>query len=116
MIGDELTTRTVELAFEGLARRSEAIAHNLANAEVPNFRGKQIRFEDELRTALADGRLTDYPGPLSVVSTLPAGANGNNVAMEDELVSLVETNLSQQAMVHAFNYKVAVLRTAIGSR
>lgn len=113
MINNDLTTATVEMALNGLARRSEAIANNIANAEVPNFRAQRVSFENELRSAMADGRLTDYSGPSTAAGGGTPGINGNTVQMEEELVALVKNNLAQEAMVHAFNYKTGLWRTAM---
>jgi flagellar basal-body rod protein FlgB len=113
LINNDLTTATVEMALDGLARRSEMIANNIANAEVPNYRAQRISFENVLRAAIADGRLSDYAGPASAPSGGTPGINGNTVQMEEELVALVKTNLAQEAMVHAFNYKTGLWRTAM---
>jgi hypothetical protein len=36
------------------------------------------------------------------------------VNIENEVVEMMETNLLQQAMVEAFNFKVGLMRSAIG--
>ena len=43
----------------------------------------------------------------------PVDAIGNNVNIENEVVEMMETNLLQQAMVEAFNFKAGLLRSAI---
>ena len=113
MINNDLTTQAIEWAMNGLERRSQVTANNIANAEVPNFRASRISFEGQLRDAIQRSDLDTEPALSSAQTTDPVGPNGNNVGLEDELVSLIETNLRQDAMVQAFNYKAGLLRTAM---
>ena len=56
--------------------------------------------------ALSDGRQADpKTGKIPPV--------GNTVNLETEVVEMIRTNLLQQAMVEAFNFKAGVLRTAM---
>ncbi len=113
MINNDLTTQAIEWAMNGLERRSQVTANNIANAEVPNFRASRISFEGQLRDAIQRADLDTEPSMTTAQTTDPVGPNGNNVGLEDELVSLIETNLRQDAMVQAFNYKAGLLRTAM---
>jgi flagellar basal-body rod protein FlgB len=45
----------------------------------------------------------------------PVSVNGNNVSLDNEVVSLTETDLAYQLMIQALNQKFGLLRTAIGS-
>jgi flagellar basal-body rod protein FlgB len=113
---NDLTTRAIEWAMDGLEKRTSVIANNIANSEVPNFRASKVSFESQLRTALDTGR-TDRQVNASIESIGNApNPNGNDVVIEDELVSMIETNLRKNAMVQAFNYKAGLLRAAIGGR
>jgi flagellar basal-body rod protein FlgB len=113
LINNDLTTQAIEWAMNGLERRSQVTANNIANAEVPNFRASRISFEGQLRDALQRSSLDTTQSMTATPTTDPAGPNGNNVGLENELVSLIETNLRQDAMVQAFNYKAGLLRTAM---
>lgn len=113
IVGNDLTTRAIEWALHGLDRRSNAIANNIANAEVPNFRASSVDFEDQLRGALNGGRISRIAEPTVRTSTETPGPNGNNVRLENELVNMIENNLNQSAMVEAFNYKAGLLRIAM---
>ncbi len=115
-IGSGAAIEAIEYALHGLDLRTEVIANNVANAEVPGFLGSEVSFEQNLRRALERGDMSD-PGAPQVHGTdeLP-GINGNNVRLEVELTEMVKTNLLQQAMINAYNFKMDVLRTAIGAR
>ena len=110
------TTRVIEFALHGLDRRTEVIANNVANAEVPGFLGSRVDFESNLRRAIDAEDLRERPDLVVQGTGEQVGINGNNVRMESELTELMKTKLMQQAMINAYNFKVDVTRTAIGSR
>ena len=111
---NDVTMRAIEFALDGLALRSETIADNVSNAEVPGFRASRVDFEEQLRRALRGGSLSS----LRRSSVTDAGGdprpNGNTVVVENEVVEMIKTNLTQDAMVAAFNFKIGLLRSAIG--
>ncbi len=103
----------IEYALDALTTRSEVVANNVANSEVPGFLASRVSFENELRRAL-EGRGPDRLGTPSVeVAPGQPDATGNTVNLETEVVEMIKTNLLQQAMVEAFNFKAGLLRTAM---
>lgn len=114
-IGDQ-TMGVVEYALRGVADRAEVHAHNLANVNTPNFVAKRVDFESRLRRALESGRAADLGAPDVVDAGGVPDSRGNTVELQDEIVGLVKNNLIQDAMVNAYNFKVNVLRTAVGRR
>jgi flagellar basal-body rod protein FlgB len=110
---DDLTISTVHTALRGLTQRQKVIANNIANVETPGFVAQKVSFEDSLRAAVTMGS----PQAANVAVTSSdhyANVNGNNVQLDDETVSLVDTGLQYQLMVEAMNAKFGLLRTAIG--
>jgi flagellar basal-body rod protein FlgB len=110
---DDLTISTVHTALRGLTQRQKVIANNIANVETPGFVAQKVSFEDSLRAAVTMGS----PQAANVAVTPSdhyANVNGNNVQLDDETVSLVDTGLQYQLMVEAMNAKFALLRTSIG--
>lgn len=117
-IGDS-TMGIVEYALRGTAARSEVHSHNIANVNTPNFRAKRVDFESRLQEILARGDVaatSDLEAPSVLDTGAPADHRGNSVDLQTELVGLVKNNLIQDAMVNAYNFKVNVLRTAVGRR
>ena len=107
------TMEVIEYAMDALTLRSEVIANNVANSEVPGFKASRVAFEAELERAIGD-RGPDRFGDPTVHGTGAAGdSTGNNVNLESEVVEMVKTNLLQQAMFEAFNFKSGLMRTAI---
>ena len=108
------TGSVIYAALNGLAARQRVIANNVANVETPGFIAGRVSFEDSLRAAIAD----DDPAATSVStrnSADPVNVNGNNVSLDNEVVSLTQTDLAYQLMIQALNQKFGLLRTAIES-
>jgi flagellar basal-body rod protein FlgB len=107
------TGSAIYAALNGLAARQRVIANNVANVETPGFIAGRVSFEDSLRSAIAGGDAA----ATSVATTRsadPVNQNGNNVSLDNEVVSLTDTDLRYQLMVQAMNQKFGLLRTAIG--
>ena len=111
-IGDS-AMQVIEYALDGLNLRSEVISDNVANAGVPGFKPSKVDFEATLRRALRTGNISSLREAGPTETTGVVQPNGNEVSLEDEVVEMLKTNLVQDAMVNAFNFKVAVLRSAI---
>jgi flagellar basal-body rod protein FlgB len=106
------TTLALQAALRGLTARQETIAENVANVETPGYLSKTITFEDSLRTAMDSGQ----PGSMDITegtSMAPTRMNGNNVNLDVEVSSQIETNLRQQLAVRALNAKYAAIRTVL---
>jgi flagellar basal-body rod protein FlgB len=106
------TTLALQSALRGLGARQEAIAANVANVETPGYLAKTVSFEDSLRAAIDQGSAST----MSVTeerSLAPTRANGNNVSLDVEIASQVETNLRHQLAIRALNAKYAAIRTAL---
>ncbi len=113
----DLTMRTIEFALDGLAARGDVRAANVANVNTPGYQARTVGFEDVLRDALergADPEGLEVPGT-TLASGLP-DPTGNTVSLEDELVAQIEDSLMNQALIRGYDYKLGVLRTAIGGR
>ena len=111
----DITTRTLGMALDGLDRRQQAIAANLANLETPGYLAREVEFESSLRAALGAGA----PETMSIAvdrSLAPTRLNGNNVNVDVEIVSSTETQLRQKLVIEGLNSKYQLLRTAISGR
>ncbi|MCU1375961.1 MAG: flagellar basal-body rod protein [Actinomycetia bacterium] len=110
---DDLTISTVHTALRGLSQRQKVISNNIANVETPGYTAQKVSFEDSLRAAVRQGAPQYANLSVTPVET-PANINGNNVQLDDETMSLVDTGLQYQLMVEAMNSKFGLLRTAMG--
>lgn len=105
------------VALQGLSMRSKAIAGNLANINVPEYKRKTVNFEEQLQKANGKARLSDIPlattnekhfsndvnsiSEINIeVETDPSSVlvDHNNVDIEREMLDLTKTGLSYKAI------------------
>ena len=110
--GADPTNRAIHAALHGLDARRAAHENNIANVETPGFTAQRVEFEGALKRAMEAGRPEAIP-TISSTNDAPR-ANGNNVNLGQELVSLTETALTQELLVRALNDKYGLIRTAVG--
>ena len=111
---DDTTMKAIQFALVGVNHRQQTTAHNIANVNTPGFHSSRIRFEDQLQAALRTNRSLDDLEPERVAANTPVNTRGNEVALEEETQDLITAGLHYEALVNAMNYKLGVLRTAIG--
>ena len=112
MVTDGLTA-VLHDALRGLAMRQRTISDNVANVQTPGFLAGRVDFERSLGEAMVSGEPVRTEATRSR-SLAPTRTDGNNVDLDGETLSLVETNLRYSTMVEAMNAKFRLLRTAIG--
>jgi flagellar basal-body rod protein FlgB len=105
------------------ALRQRLIADNLANADTPGVRARDLTFEDALDLAgrvravpVADGglaplrlRLVDSPDPV-------ARPDGNTVDLDRQMARLAATTIYQHTLVSLLAGRINLLRAAIRER
>jgi flagellar basal-body rod protein FlgB len=106
------TMQAIQTSLDGLAARQRIIAQNLANSETPGYISQNVNFEDSLRSAMSAGDPSDasISTANSMDATLP---NGNNVNVDAETVSLVDTGLRYQLATQSMNNEFSILRTSL---
>lgn len=110
----DVTTTALHAALRGLSARQRVIADNVANLETPDFLAGRVDFESSLADAIASGSNPMRTAAPSIArSTDPVGANGNNVRLDDEILTSTDTNLRYQLVAEAVSNKFSLLRTAI---
>ncbi len=115
--------------LHGLSQRQGAISDNIANIDTPGYRRKEVPFEAELRRSLGTapaqlaatdprhitsaGTLSGSNGVQATQALESARMDGNNVDIDQEMVSLAETQMKYQAAANALNTKLGILRNVI---
>jgi len=111
---DDLTTSALEVAVSGLSARQRAIADNISNINTPGYLAKRVSFEQSLQAAINSG--DPAAATISTQTSLePTEANGNNVNLDEETVSITDTGLKYQTSVEALTAKFQLLKTSIGN-
>ena len=110
-------------ALDAYTLRQRAIADNIANSETPEFRRREVRFEEELRRALGGGirgRRTDprhIPiGRPKVEEVRPRLVRANNVDVELEMVRLTKNYLKYISAIEVLKRRLRDIKLSIEGR
>jgi flagellar basal-body rod protein FlgB len=115
VLGSDPVGAALRSALDGLAYRQQVTADNIANVDTPGFTARKVDFEDNLRSALADGSLSrGEVTPTTELSTAQRGANGNNVDLANETMTAMQTTFSYQLLSRAVGDRFGLITTAIG--
>ena len=110
---DPATLQLVSRALDAGAMRHQAIAQNIANANIAGAKAARVQFEEllgDVRTDLAAGRTIkaeDVPAPQLV--TTADGA----IALDSEVAALSSNSLQYQALLKAMSRQLSILSVAI---
>jgi flagellar basal-body rod protein FlgB len=109
------------------ANRAELLATNIANADTPNYKARDIDFKKALNLAANNGgeMVTTNPRHINSAGTSRMGAeimyrtpsqpslDGNTVDLQTERSAFMENSLMYQASLRFLNGQISGLRTAI---
>ncbi len=111
---DSVSINALSSALDELAARQRAIAGNIANINTPNYRARVVQFENALSASVAAG--SGVTAPTETRSTDATNLNGNNVDLDRETLSNIDTLLRYQFASRAvgadFEATRAAMRTA----
>ena len=110
---DSTTIRALTSALDGLSERQRTIANNIANVNTPGYHARRVSFESALAQSVAahDGSVT----ATTSISDDPTRTDGNNVNLDTETLTNVETLLRYQLGTQAVNQQFQSVRSALGS-
>jgi flagellar basal-body rod protein FlgB len=108
---ESVTSAALASALDGLALRQRTIANNIANINTPNYRAKRVSFEAELAASVRGG--DGHAGATVEASLEPTQLNGNNVNLDTETLSNIDTVLRYQFASRAVNGQFTALRAAM---
>lgn len=95
------------------AQRHSLIAENVANADTPGYRAKDLEpFAAALRRAGTDGEGPAAARRLTAVSPGAASPNGNTVSLEDQMLRAGEAARAGEIATTVFTKTIAMLRAA----
>lgn len=123
----------LQRAMDASSLRQKVISDNLANAETPNYKSKQVAFEDVLKQHLSnqtqfEGKRTDsrhlnigqgdeLPTPVTLVNSNAIMLNnGNNVDVDKEMAQMGKNALWYYSLTEQLNSEFQRLSTAITGR
>jgi flagellar basal-body rod protein FlgB len=116
--------------MSGIAGRRNAVAGNIANIDTPGYQRQDVDFESELRRVYgngasdmaatdarhyAAGRTSSGHGLQRTQALDSARRDENNVDIDQEMVTLAETQMHYQAAANALNRKLETIRNILRS-
>ena len=98
------------------ASRQAVVAQNIANADTPGYRARDIAdFAETWRMLQTRGRDTDGNLPVrSIDAHGPASPNGNTVSLELEMLRGIEAQRAHSRALQVYGSAMSILRTSIG--
>lgn len=111
---DSVTSTAMQSALDGLSLRASTVANNIANVNTPGFQASRVSFEEDLADAIEAGSKTKTAAT-TAVSLEPTQLNGNNVNLETETLSQIDTQLRYAFASGAVGGEARSIATAIGN-
>ncbi|KQS17307.1 flagellar basal body protein [Frigoribacterium sp. Leaf186] len=107
---ESVTQAALQSALDGLSLRQKTIAANIANVNTPNYTAKRVQFEEALGRSVAAG--SGAVQASTSRSLEPTRLDGNNVNLDTETLSNVDTVLRYQFATQAMNSELTAVRAA----
>lgn len=98
-------------ALDGLSLRQRTIANNIANVNTPNYHAKRVAFEEALAQSVRAG--SGRSAATVQRSLEPTRLDGNNVNLDTETLSNIDTVLRYQFAARAVEGTFSGVRTAM---
>jgi flagellar basal-body rod protein FlgB len=111
--------------------RQRVLAENVANADTPNFRGRDLAPLDfgkqvqqasgQLQLALTSPQHLSGPNAVNGFAADKQGRydvrpSGNAVNLEDEMMKVASNQMDYQAAISLYSRSMGLFRTALGKR
>jgi flagellar basal-body rod protein FlgB len=108
----DLSMKTLEKMLDVSAYRQRILTSNIANADTPGYRAKDIDFQNELANALqSHGKTTSYT--IFDAPTTLDNRDGNTVNIEVEMAKIAENSLTYTAATQLLTMKLRMMKSAI---
>jgi flagellar basal-body rod protein FlgB len=101
-------TNSLEHYMDLLSARQKIVASNIANADTPGYKTKDLNFQSEL---LAAG--SDLPPHSVEIGGLPVKNDGNDVSLDREARLLAENALRFNIATNLLRSQLATVKEAI---
>ena len=113
----DTTQLALERAIQGAATRQSALANNIANANTPGYRRRDVDFHSALRGAMQGGK-TALSSLTFAPQVDPSGqlrADGNGVDIDTEASYLAQAGLEYEGLVQVARGRIDIIEAAIGT-
>ena len=114
----DTTQLGLERAIAGAAQRQTALAANLANANTPGYKPKDVDFHSTLQAAFASGdrKAVASAGFAQTTQNDVMRPDGSGVDVDVESAKMAQNGLEYQALVQVARGRIDILESAMGSK
>jgi flagellar basal-body rod protein FlgB len=114
----DTTQLGLQRAIEGAAQRQTALASNLANANTPGFKPKDVDFHSALQRAFATGgrKEIESAGFATTTQENVMRQDGNGIDVDVESAKMAENGLEYQALVQVARGRIDIIESAMGTK
>ena len=114
----DTTQLGLQRAISGAAQRQTALASNIANANTPNYKPRDVDFHSALQAAFASGdpKGVETAGFAETTQTDVMRPDGSGVDIDVESAKMAQNGLEYQALIQVARGRIDILQSAIGSR
>jgi flagellar basal-body rod protein FlgB len=114
--------------MQWLQARGKLLAENVANADTPKFKPRDLRPADAGGLGMGVSVSTTHAAHLSIgglsgsapgetkAKKFETTPSGNSVVLEDEMMKVAETQMDYQAAATLYSKSLGLLKIAIGKR
>ena len=106
----------LQRAIAGAAQRQSALASNIANANTPNYKPRDVDFHSALQAAFSSGKREAVAGATFAQTSQNdvMRPDGSGVDVDVASAELAKNGLEYEALVSAARGRFDILRSAMG--
>ena len=114
----DTTQLGLERAISGAAMRQSALAANIANANTPSYKPRDVDFHSALQAAFASGKRESVAtaGFAQTTQNDVMRPDGGGVDVDVESAKMAENGLEYQALVQIARGRLDILESAMGTK
>jgi len=119
------TFKVLEKIIRAASIRQRVIASNIANADTPGYKAKDVKFSDFLKDQMnmmvtnprhMKGYNNTGPEAEIVIKSTASWGDKNNVELSVEIAKMTENQLLHDAAIKILSTRIRMFRNAITSR
>jgi len=119
------TFKVLEKIIRAANIRQRVIASNIANADTPGYKARDVKFSDFLKDQMnmmvtnpkhIKGYNNTVPEAEIVITPTASWGDKNNVELSVEIAKMTENQLLHDAAIKILNTKIKMFRNAISSK
>ena len=108
----------LERAISGAAQRQTALASNIANANTPNYKPRDVDFHSALQAAFASGdrNRVATAGFAQTTQDDVMRPDGSGVDVDVESAKMAQNGLEYQALIQVARGRIDIIESAMGTK